>query len=125
MKFFSMWYYSKSQEDKQIVKQLLKEGRLEIANGGWAMHDEACTTYDDMIDNMMKGHQFLLKEFNYIPRIGWQVDPFGHSVTNARLFAEMGFDAMFLARIDSQDRDRRLKDKEMEFVWRPSFSYLG
>ena len=68
------------------------------------MHDEACTSYDDMIDNMMKGHYFLKKELNYIPRIGWQIDPFGHSATNARLFAEMGFEAMFIARIDAQDR---------------------
>lgn len=32
----------------------------------------------------------------------------------------MGFDAWFFARLDDQDRDRRLKDKEMEFVWQPN-----
>ena len=53
------------------------------------MHDEACTTYDDMIDNMMRGQTFLKKEFDYVPKVGWQIDPFGHSSTNARLFAEM------------------------------------
>jgi hypothetical protein len=64
------------------------------------MHDEACTHYEDMINNMMKGHDFLLKEFNYKPRIGWQIDPFGHSNANARLYAEMGFDALIFARLD-------------------------
>jgi hypothetical protein len=35
------------------------------------MHDEACAHYEDMIDNMMAGHQFLLKEVGVKPRIGW------------------------------------------------------
>ena len=65
------------------------------------MHDEACTTYDDMIDNMMKGQTFLKKEFDYVPKVGWQIDPFGHSSTNARLFAEMGFEGLFFTRIDA------------------------
>ena len=38
---------------------LIKEGRLEIANGGWSATDEACPTYEDMINNMIQGHEFL------------------------------------------------------------------
>ena len=41
-----------------------------------------------------------MKELGAKPRIGWQIDPFGHSQTNARLFAEMGFDAFFIGRLD-------------------------
>jgi len=73
---------------------------LELVNAGWSMHDEACPIYEDMINNMKIGHDFVLKEFNKIPRIGWQIDPFGHSNYNARLFAELGFDAVFFARLD-------------------------
>ena len=29
---------------------LIKEGRLEIANGGWVSNDEACTNYEDIIN---------------------------------------------------------------------------
>ena len=36
----------------------------------------------------------------------------------------MGFDAVFMARMDRHDKDYRLKGKTMEFVWRPS-SALG
>ena len=75
-----------------------------MINGGWSMHDEATTNYEDMIDNMMIGHDFILKEFGVKPNIGWQIDPFGHSNTNARLFAEMGFDAVFYGRIDYIER---------------------
>jgi alpha-mannosidase len=68
------------------------------------MHDEACPTYSDMLVNMNRGHEFILKEFGVKPRIGWQLDPFGHSATSARLFAEMGFDAWFFARGDFNEK---------------------
>ena len=35
------------------------------------MHDEACPTFEDMIDNMMIGHDFAMKEFGVAPRVGW------------------------------------------------------
>ena len=89
------------------------------------MHDEACPTFDDMINNMMLGHQFLLEEFGVKPSIGWSIDPFGHSNTNVRLFAEMGFDAWFIARLDHKDKEKRMKEKEMEFMWRPNPESLG
>lgn len=89
------------------------------------MHDEACPHYEDMINNMAYGHEFLLKEFGVKPRIGWHIDPFGHSNANPRLFAEMGFDAWFFARLDYQDKERRLEALEMEWVWRPFYDHLG
>jgi hypothetical protein len=35
--------------------------------------------YEATIDQMTKGHQFLQQEFGFTPKIGWQVDPFGHA----------------------------------------------
>lgn len=89
------------------------------------MHDEACPIYEDMINNMMMGHDFILREFGVKPSIGWQIDPFGHSNTNARFFAEMGFDAWFFARLDGEDSERRRNDKELEFIWIPNAESLG
>jgi hypothetical protein len=37
----------------------------------------------------------------------------------------MGFDAWFFARLDSQDKDRRVDTNEMEFVWMPNPESLG
>jgi alpha-mannosidase len=85
------------------------------------MHDEACPTYEDMLVNMMHGHHFIQKTFNIRPRIGWQLEAYGHSSTSARLFAELGFDAMFFSRGDIDDKSRMMDDKEMEFIWRPSW----
>lgn len=56
---------------KQQVRDLVIEGRLEFANGGWSMHDEANTHYEEQIDNMMIGHEFLMAEFGIKPKIGW------------------------------------------------------
>ena len=51
--------------------------------------------YVDMIDQTTLGHRFLLEQFDYVPRIGWQIDPFGHSATQPTLLgAEVGFDAL-------------------------------
>jgi alpha-mannosidase len=61
----------------------------------------------------------LKKEFDYIPRIAWLLDSFGHSAGNARLYADIGFDAMFFARMDRPEIKNRFKNSELDFIWRP------
>ena len=55
----------------------------------------------------MLGHKparcrFLQEEFGKVPTVGWQIDPFGHSATQASLSALYGFDAQFFGRADYQ-----------------------
>ena len=71
MKFFTMWWKDQTEDIKQGVRTLVSQGRLELLNAGWSMHDEACPHYEDMITNMQMGHDFVLKEFGVKPRIGW------------------------------------------------------
>lgn len=52
-----------------------------------------------------------------VPRVAWQIDPFGHSREQASLFAQMYFDGLFLGRIDWKDKFSRRSQKQMEFVW--------
>ena len=104
---------------KDKVRGLVQNGQLELLSGGWSMHDEACPIFEDMIDNMMYGHDFILEEFDVKPRVGWAIDPFGHSNFNARIFSDMGLDAWFFARMDLKDRDDRIEKKEMEWIWYP------
>lgn len=125
MKFFRMWWDSQTDKKKAEVKSLVKSGQLELVNAGWSMHDEACPTYEDMINNHIVGHQWILNEFGVAPRTGWQIDPFGHSNTNARLFSDMGYDSWFFARADYADIEKRMGNNEMEFVWRPYSQSLG
>jgi len=105
MKFFHMWYTRLSPERKEEVKKLIRNGQLEITQGGWVANDEACTNYEDIIMQMYIGHQFLKKEFGVVPRVGWMLDAFGHSTANAALFADFGFDAVYFARVDDLERE--------------------
>ena len=89
------------------MKQFVKEGRWEFLNGGVSAHDEACPTYEGILDNLMRGHKFLKEEFGVAPRVGWQLASLGHSAANARLYADLGFDAMFVGRMDHKEKEIR------------------
>ncbi|KAL6972969.1 alpha-mannosidase [Sarracenia purpurea var. burkii] len=121
--FFQRWWRGQSEAVQSTVKQLLSSGQLEFINGGMCMHDEAAPHYIDMIDQTTLGHKFIKEEFNVTPRIGWQIDPFGHSAVQAYLLgAEVGFDSLFFGRIDYQDRAKRKNEKSLEVVWQGSKS---
>jgi len=107
------------------VKKLVSEGRIEFANGGWTASDEASPNYEDLINNMLQGHQFLKKEFDVTPTVGWMLDSYGHSSTNARLFADLGFEALFIARHDKSEATTRKKNKSYDFLWRPYEKHFG
>ena len=47
-----MWWADATDEQKQQVRSFLKNKQLEFVNGGWAMNDEATTTFQDIITNM-------------------------------------------------------------------------
>ncbi|KAJ6686994.1 ALPHA-MANNOSIDASE [Salix purpurea] len=123
MAFFQRWWRQQSEAMKIKVKDLVNSGQLEFINGGMCMHDEATPHYIDLIDQTTLGHKYIKDEFGQLPRVGWQIDPFGHSAVQAYLLgAELGFDSLFFARIDYQDRAKRLKEKNLEVVWRGSKS---
>lgn len=123
MAFFQRWWRQQSKALKTKVQELVNSGQLEFINGGMCMHDEATPHYIDLIDQTTLGHQFIKKEFGQKPRVGWQIDPFGHSAVQAYLLgAELGFDSLFFARIDYQDRAKRKDDKTLEVVWQGSKS---
>ena len=102
--FFQRWWRTQSNKTKALTRRLVKSGQLTFVNGGWCMHDEATPHYVDMIDQTTLGHALLLDELGAIPTVGWQLDPFGHSATQAALLsAEVGFDGLFFGRLDYQD----------------------
>ncbi|KAK6912903.1 Glycoside hydrolase family 38, N-terminal domain [Dillenia turbinata] len=123
MAFFQRWWRQQSPVIKTKVNGLVNSGQLEFINGGMCMHDEAAAHYIDLIDQTTLGHLFIKDEFNQVPRVGWQIDPFGHSAVQAYLLgAELGFDSLFFARIDYQDRAKRKDGKTLEVVWQGSKS---
>ena len=66
---------------------------------------------------MSVARHWLQREFGVIPNIGWQLDAFGHSAANARVFAELGIEALVFARMP-QDLLTEWGDyKKKDFVW--------
>ncbi|XP_033096903.1 lysosomal alpha-mannosidase-like [Anneissia japonica] len=122
--FFERWWNEQNYDTKTAVKKLVNEGRLEFINGGWCMNDEAATHYNSIIDQMTLGLRFLNDTFGSCgrPLVAWHIDPFGHSREQASIFAQMGFDGFFFARLDYADKINRLMRHEMEAIWHGSSS---
>lgn len=108
-----MWWDEQDEDTKTQMRQWVKEGRWEFLNGGMSANDEACPSYQDIIVNMMAGRDFLMKEFGIAPKNGWLVDSYGHSAGNARIYADMGIEALFVARIDRMDKEKRYEEKSL------------
>jgi hypothetical protein len=68
------------------------------------MNDEATPHYSMIIDQMTLGHHWINLIFGkkFTPTIDWQIDPFGHSREYASILSQMGFNGVFLGRIDYQ-----------------------
>ncbi|XP_055376592.1 lysosomal alpha-mannosidase-like [Condylostylus longicornis] len=122
--FFFKWWNQQEKKLQDKVKQLVEEGQLEFIGGAWSMNDEATTHYQSLIDQFSYGLKKLNDTFGLCgrPRVGWQIDPFGHSKEMASIFAGMKFDGMFFARLDWRDKINRFSNMKAEMVWRASES---
>jgi alpha-mannosidase len=129
--FFARWWDEQPDDRRNLTRGLVASGQLEFINGAWCMHDEASPFYVEMVDQTTRGHQFLRKNFGdtAIPRGTWQIDPFGHSNTEAWLLgAEAGMESLFWGRTDYQDLDYRKSwegqshNQWPEWVWQGSQS---
>ncbi|TRZ06516.1 hypothetical protein HGM15179_020594 [Zosterops borbonicus] len=122
--FLARWWRQQDSATRGLVRELVEQGRLEFVGGGWCMSDEATTHYGAALEQLGLGRRLLRSLFGACgtPRVGWQIDPFGHSRDLAATFAQVGYDGLFLGRVDHQDKWRRLQRRELEMVWRGSSS---
>jgi len=107
------------------VKSLVAGGQLEFVNGGMASSDEACPSYEELIDNILAGHAFLQRTFGVTPKHAWHLDDFGHSGATPELFARMGFETMTFARMDEEERKVRADSKNLQFLWKQTYTGLS
>ena len=121
LKIVEIWYTRASDQNKALFKKFVQNGQIEVANGGWGSIDQACPTYEDMLNNVMLGHQFMQKEFGVIPKVGWDMRAVGHSGTHARINAQLGYEGQFFSGVDVKLKDELMKpeNKSMNFFWRP------
>lgn len=91
-----------------------------MVRGGWVQNDEASSHPVSVIDQITEGHDYILKNFGVRPRIGWQIDPFGHSAATPQVFREIGLEAMVINRIHFSLKADLKAQSGMEFLWKPS-----
>lgn len=120
--FFSRWLaLQKEHQAKESVHELVRAGRLQFVGGGWTQNDEAVTHYTAIVDQMTMGLRFLNSTFGECGgvKVGWQIDPFGHSKGFATLLSEMGYDCLVVSRVHHALLNHWKDTKRLEFVWKP------
>ena len=113
--FFKRWWITQNFENRGRFKTLVDRGQLEFIGGGWVQNDEANPTLESVINQVSEGHAFLLETFGVRPKIGWQIDPFGHSAMTPTLFALLAYDAMVINRIHFDTKRRFKATRHMGF----------
>jgi alpha-mannosidase len=117
--FLRRWWQDATELQKEQFHTLVRTNRIIFVGGGWVQNDESVTARDAMIEQVAIGHAWLLDVFNKTPRIAWQIDPFGHSISHALVVAEAGYDAIVLDRVGWNTKFQLGQDKHLEFVWQP------
>ena len=120
--FLERWWRDIDDETKKKVRDQVLRGQFEIALGGWVMPDEASTHYVSVIDQLLEGHQWLIEHLGVKPKNSWSNDPFGFSSTMPYLWKKSGMDNMVILRIHQAIKATLMKQKTMEFNWRPLWS---
>lgn len=125
--FLNKWFDDPEVADdyKNRFKQLVKNDQIEIVTGGWVMTEEAPTHYFAMADQLIEGHQWLKKHFDYHPKNGYNCDTFGASPTTAYLNHLAGIDHMLIQRTHYVVKKHFAEDNILEFNWRQSFDNTG
>ena len=118
--FFIRWYEMQVPAVQASVQELLGSEQFTFIMGQYVMPDEATPTYIDIVDQMTLGARILNASFGVRTRMGWQVDPFGHSASFSVLEALSGHAAMYYGRTDYAERSARIAANATEYVWRPS-----
>jgi len=116
--FLSMWL-EEYPERKEPLKKLISQGRFEIIGGGWVQNDEALPDFESVLRQHEIGFNYIKKELGINEvKVGWQLDPFGHSSLTAALFERMGIESTFFARVDYRIKSYLEFSGNSEFIWK-------
>ncbi|CAH0404424.1 unnamed protein product [Chilo suppressalis] len=120
--YFWRWWKEQRPITRATFRTLVQEGRVEFAGGGWVQNDEATVNYLQIIDQFTWGLRKLNDTLGPCgkPKAAWHIDSYGHTREQASLLAQMGFDGLFIGRVDYKEREAMIEEDRMEFMWRGS-----
>ncbi|KAJ2943253.1 hypothetical protein O0L34_g12058 [Tuta absoluta] len=120
--YFWRWWKEQRPATRATFRSLVQEGRIEFAGGGWTQNDEATVDYLQIIDNFTWGLRKLNDTLGPCgkPKASWQIDTYGHSREMTSLLAQMGYDGLFIGRVDHKERESMIEEDRMEYMWRGS-----
>lgn len=121
--FFSRWWNSLKNRPhlRDLVRQFLRNGQLEILTGGWVMTDEAAAHYYAIVDQLVEGHQWLKTNLGIKPHTGWSIDSFGHSSTVPYILREAGMKNIAIQRTHYAWKAYLAEKRHLDFWWRQEF----
>ena len=97
--------------------------------GGWVENDESLSYFEDIIGQFYLGHNWIRNEFGIISSVGMNIQSQSHSETNAALFHDLGFKALFFS--SKYVQDKKLKEMfkdgnhDSHFMWQAMNSTFG
>ena len=90
--------------------RLVREGRIEIANGEYLMADTMLPQEETLIREILVGKSFLRERFDIDPEVMWQADSFGLNAQMPQIYRKCGY--RYLAFRRGCDGKR-----PSEFIW--------
>ncbi|XP_073951361.1 alpha-mannosidase 2-like isoform X2 [Choristoneura fumiferana] len=113
----SKWWKNTSQKSRVTLRRLVRTGKLEITTGCWVESDEATTHIFGLVHLLMEGHQWLLSNLNYSPKVGWLTNTVTHSPTMPYLLSLLGITKMVFTNVHYSWEKYLAEYQISEFIW--------
>ena len=84
------WIKDSHPELYKQMKQLYKDGRLELQGGFWVESDTNVPSGESLVRQMLYGKKFFKEEFGYEQEILWIPDVFGYTAQLPQIMAKSG-----------------------------------
>lgn len=107
-------YWRAHPEKQDLIKRLVKEGRIELVGGTFCAPDENIPTGEAFARQFVYGKRFLEGEVGGKVVCAWEIDEFGHPSQAPQIFARAGMESFTFAR---GVQDWESPDEPVQFLW--------
>lgn len=86
------------------------------------MADESLTHYEQLLDELFEGHDWLHRAIGVKPKVSFSVDAAGHSPVMSYMLKKSGMKGAVINRIHYAYKKELAKNRALQFFWEPSWS---